>query len=124
MFDYIYQGNESCHVVLRGGAKGPNYSAEHVQSAVQKLEASKLPARIMIDCSHGNSQKVFGRQVDVVKDIVSLTLKFETKYLRKDNQIIFIFKVEQLKSSPTGQNIIGVMIESHLKEGKPTRIFI
>jgi 3-deoxy-7-phosphoheptulonate synthase len=41
---------------------------------VQKLEAAKLPARIMIDCSHGNSQKVFGRQVDVVKDIVSSTL--------------------------------------------------
>jgi 3-deoxy-7-phosphoheptulonate synthase len=41
---------------------------------VQKLEAEKLPARIMIDCSHGNSSKVFSRQVDVAKDIVSLAL--------------------------------------------------
>ncbi|CAB4385295.1 unnamed protein product [Rhizophagus irregularis] len=88
-------GNESCHVILRGGAQGPNYSAEHVQNVVQKLESEKLPARIMIDCSHGNSSKVFSRQVDVAKDIA-----------------------EQLKSSPTGHNIVGVMIESHLKEGR------
>ncbi|CAI2177808.1 689_t:CDS:10 [Funneliformis geosporum] len=88
-------GNDCCHVILRGGAKGPNYSAENVQEVAQKLEAAKLPARIMIDCSHGNSQKLFSKQVEVAKDIA-----------------------EQLKSSPTGQHILGVMIESHLKEGR------
>ncbi|CAJ0749743.1 13612_t:CDS:10 [Entrophospora sp. SA101] len=88
-------GNDSCHIILRGGTHEPNYSAENVKNAVSKLEAAKLTARIMIDCSHGNSQKVFSKQVDVVKDIV-----------------------EQLKTSPTGFNIMGVMIESNLVEGR------
>ncbi|KAG9285884.1 hypothetical protein G9A89_013309 [Geosiphon pyriformis] len=88
------KGNDCCHVILRGGAHGPNYSADHVKSVAEKLEAAKLAPRVMIDCSHGNSQKVFSRQVDVAKDIA-----------------------DQLSSSPTGNNIFGVMIESHLKEG-------
>ncbi|CAJ0751719.1 19887_t:CDS:2, partial [Entrophospora sp. SA101] len=89
------EGNDCCHVILRGGALGPNYSSENVKNVVSKLEAAKLAARVMIDCSHGNSQKVFGKQVDVAKDIV-----------------------EQLKTSPTGFNIMGVMIESNLVEGR------
>ncbi|CAJ0648618.1 11700_t:CDS:10, partial [Entrophospora sp. SA101] len=88
------EGNDSCHVILRGGIGGPNYSAENIKNVVSKLEAAKLVSRIMIDCSHGNSQKVFSKQVDVAKDIV-----------------------EQLKTSPTGFNIMGVMIESNLVEG-------
>nr|CAG8599868.1 5627_t:CDS:10 [Entrophospora candida] len=88
------EGNDSCHAVLRGGISGPNYSAENITNVVSKLEAAKLVSRIMIDCSHGNSQKVFSKQVDVAKDIV-----------------------EQLKTSPTGFNIMGVMIESNLVEG-------
>jgi len=88
------EGNDSCHIILRGGAKGPNYSAEHVLEAAKKLEAARLAPRIMIDCSHGNSQKVFSRQVDVVNDIA-----------------------EQLKGQ-SGNNIVGIMLESHLKEGR------
>ncbi|CAJ0767804.1 2500_t:CDS:2, partial [Entrophospora sp. SA101] len=93
LFGEVVKGNDSCHIILRGGTHEPNYSAENVKNAVSKLEAAKLTARIMIDCSHGNSQKVFSKQVDVVKDIV-----------------------EQLKTSPTGFNIMGVMIESNLVE--------
>ena len=59
-------------MILRGGACGPNYSAGHVKNVVSKLEAAKLHAHLMIDCSHGNSQKIFHKQVDVVKDIVSI----------------------------------------------------
>ncbi|CAG8710969.1 14235_t:CDS:2, partial [Gigaspora rosea] len=88
------EGNDSCHIILRGGAKGPNYSAEHVLEAAKKLETARLAPRIMIDCSHGNSQKVFSRQVDVVNDIA-----------------------EQLKGQ-SGNNIVGIMLESHLKEGR------
>ncbi|CAG8698736.1 7380_t:CDS:2 [Cetraspora pellucida] len=88
------EGNDCCHIIMRGGAKGPNYSAEHILEAAKKLEAAKLAPRIMIDCSHGNSQKVFSRQVDVVNDIA-----------------------EQLKSQ-SGNYIVGVMVESHLKEGR------
>ncbi|CAG8469216.1 7969_t:CDS:2 [Paraglomus occultum] len=87
-------GNDSCHIILRGGNEGPNYSQEHVKEIISTLAAAKLCPRVMIDCSHGNSQKIFSRQVDVAKDIA-----------------------EQLKSSVTGDGILGVMIESHLKEG-------
>ncbi|RHZ68895.1 hypothetical protein Glove_292g63 [Diversispora epigaea] len=88
-------GNDSCHVILRGGIKGPNYSAENVQNVAEKLQAAKLPTRIMTDCSHGNSQKIYSRQVDVVNDIA-----------------------QQLTSETIGNFIMGVMIESHLKEGR------
>jgi len=89
------EGNDCCHVILRGGANGPNYTADHVKKVSESLVKAKLPARLMIDCSHGNSSKIFKRQIDVAEDISN-----------------------QLANSETANNIIGVMIESHLKEGK------
>ncbi|CAG8436266.1 8037_t:CDS:10 [Ambispora gerdemannii] len=89
------QGLSAIVATDASGANGPNYSVENVKNAVEKLEESRLSPRLMIDCSHGNSQKAFSRQIDVAKDIA-----------------------EQLKSPATGLNIIGVMIESHLKEGR------
>ena len=51
-------GNESCHVILRGGSRtGPNFDAAHVSEVCAKLAAKKLPDTVMIDCSHGNSLK-------------------------------------------------------------------
>eukprot|EP01117_Protostelium_nocturnum_P012916 TRINITY_DN4782_c0_g1_i2.p1 TRINITY_DN4782_c0_g1~~TRINITY_DN4782_c0_g1_i2.p1 ORF type:complete len:374 (+),score=124.46 TRINITY_DN4782_c0_g1_i2:116-1237(+) len=89
------EGNNSCHVILRGGVAGPNYSEVEVKKVVEKLNAAKLPAKIMIDCSHGNSSKVFANQVPVCADIS-----------------------KQLASGSTSQNIVGVMVESHLLEGR------
>lgn len=58
-------GNPDCHVILRGGAAGPNYDAESVGAAVGELEAAGLPGRVMIDCSHANSGKDHVRQAEV-----------------------------------------------------------
>lgn len=85
-------GNPDCHLILRGG-KEPNYSAEHVETVTAQLAASKLPQKVMIDFSHANSSKQFQRQMVVADDVA--------------NQMA------------AGQNaIFGVMIESHLVEGR------
>ena len=86
-------GNEYTHVILRGGSDRPNYDRVSVAGVTAKLEASNLNPRLMIDCSHANSQKQFAKQVEVCRDII-----------------------HQIK---TGQdNIFGLMIESHLVEGR------
>jgi len=51
------QGNPFCHVVLRGGYNGPNYSAAHVAQVEAALQKAHLPCNIVVDCSHANSQK-------------------------------------------------------------------
>jgi len=84
-------GNEDCHVILRGG-KAPNYDAANVASACADLAKAKLPQRLMVDCSHANSSKQHQRQVDVARDIAG-----------------------QMREG--GQNIFGVMVESHLNDG-------
>ncbi|KAI6027520.1 hypothetical protein BKA83DRAFT_4230161 [Pisolithus microcarpus] len=88
-------GNPDVHVILRGGSKGPNYAAEFVRDCSQKLRKADLPVKIMIDCSHGNSQKQHRKQLDVVEDIV-----------------------QQLSSGDTSTAIMGVMLESNLVEGR------
>lgn len=85
-------GNDSTHIILRGGNNGPNYAAEHVADARSQLVKSSLPASIMIDFSHGNSNKDHKNQSKVSSDVA-----------------------EQLARGD--RSITGVMIESHLKEG-------
>jgi 3-deoxy-7-phosphoheptulonate synthase len=85
------KGNKDCHVILRGG-KAPNYDAEHVAAACAEIEAAKLDCTLMVDCSHANSAKQYGRQVDVARDVAA--------QLTAGSRCIF-----------------GVMIESHLVEG-------
>lgn len=86
-------GNKDCHVILRGGNKGPNYNAAYVQETKAQLEKANLPTCIMIDCSHGNSNKDHKNQPKVAESIAN--------------------QIEQ------GQDaLVGVMIESHLKEGR------
>ncbi|KAJ9123313.1 hypothetical protein QFC22_001512 [Naganishia vaughanmartiniae] len=89
------EGNPYTHVILRGSSKGPNYAAEHVKACAEKLQKSGLAPRLMIDCSHGNSSKQHVKQMEVGKSIR-----------------------EQLEGSETAANIMGVMIESNLAEGK------
>ncbi len=85
-------GNEDCHVILRGG-KSPNYDAESVDAACQELAANGIPGRVMVDFSHANSRKQYKLQVDVARDVA-----------------------EQLAAGE--ERILGVMVESHLKEGR------
>ncbi|EJD37224.1 3-deoxy-7-phosphoheptulonate synthase [Auricularia subglabra TFB-10046 SS5] len=89
------EGNPDVHIILRGGSHGPNFAAEHVRECGAKLAKAGLAQKIMIDCSHGNSQKQHARQVAVAEDIAS-----------------------QLESSDTGPLIMGVMLESNLVEGR------
>ena len=88
------KGNPHCHVILRGGKSGPNYDKESVAAATALLSKSGLTnASIMIDCSHGNSKKVHTNQPIVAEAVA-----------------------KQIASG--NKNIIGVMIESHINEGK------
>lgn len=64
-------GNANCHIVLRGGDGGPNYSADHVAHTERLLEAAAVPKTLMIDCSHGNSSKDHTRQPEVFRDVVA-----------------------------------------------------
>lgn len=86
------RGNPNCHVVLRGGSGGPNYDAENIaKTKADLLKASLIPA-IMVDCSHGNSNKDPERQPVVFDEIM--------KQIEAGND-----------------SIIGVMLESNLKAG-------
>ncbi|KAJ7601255.1 hypothetical protein C8J56DRAFT_999706 [Mycena floridula] len=88
-------GNPDVHVILRGGSQGPNYAAEYVRDASAKISKAGLIPKVMIDCSHGNSSKQHQKQVEVADDIA-----------------------RQLESEDTFSNIMGVMIESNLVEGR------
>ncbi|MBL1084116.1 3-deoxy-7-phosphoheptulonate synthase [Streptomyces actinomycinicus] len=86
-------GNPHGHVVLRGGSDGPNYGPEQVAAALRALAAAGLPQRLIVDASHGNSNKDHERQPLVVGDIAERTAAGE-------------------------QGIAGVMIESFLAAGR------
>ena len=85
-------GNEDCHVILRGGRK-PNYDAASVETACREAAAAALACRLMIDASHGNSQKKPENQPAVVAAIAAQVAAGDTR-------------------------IFGVMIESHLQAGR------
>jgi 3-deoxy-7-phosphoheptulonate synthase len=87
-------GNDTCHVILRGGSRtGPNFDASHVDEACVRLRARGLRETVMIDCSHGNSQKDPRKQCAVSASIA-----------------------EQVAAG--SWRIMGAMLESHLVEGR------
>lgn len=85
-------GNDDGFVILRGGKKGTNYDADSIKEARAKLEKQGLNARLMVDCSHGNSEKQHKNQPKVAHALA-----------------------EQIAAGETG--IMGVMIESFIGEG-------
>ncbi|MGE0387636.1 MAG: 3-deoxy-7-phosphoheptulonate synthase [Gammaproteobacteria bacterium] len=86
-------GNPDCHLILRGGNNGPNYSPEHIEEAAGMLRAAGLPARIIVDCSHANSGKSHERQSDVGREVAA-------QIARGDRRIV------------------GVMLESFIASGR------
>lgn len=86
-------GNEDCFVILRGGKKGTNYDSKSIQEAKAALQKKGLSTRLMVDCSHGNSLKDHRNQPKVATDLA-----------------------RQIESGE--DSIMGVMIESHISEGK------
>lgn len=87
------RGNDDTHVILRGGKTGPNYDSQSVNACCEALQRAGLREQVMIDTSHANSGKSHLRQMDVSQDI--------------SNQV-----------AQGDKRIIGVMIESHLEEGR------
>ncbi|MBN3806155.1 3-deoxy-7-phosphoheptulonate synthase [Paraburkholderia sp. Ac-20336] len=87
------RGNDDAHVILRGGKKGPNYDSAAVQATCEALGSAGLREQVMIDCSHANSNKSHLRQIEVAQDIARQLSQGERR-------------------------IIGVMLESHLEEGR------
>jgi 3-deoxy-7-phosphoheptulonate synthase len=85
-------GNEDCHVILRGG-KQPNYDHASIEAACTELGKSGLAARVMVDFSHGNSRKDYKRQMEVSTDVSAQLTAGEAR-------------------------IFGVMVESHLNPGR------
>ncbi|MES2563813.1 MAG: 3-deoxy-7-phosphoheptulonate synthase AroG [Pseudomonadota bacterium] len=85
-------GNEDCHVILRGG-KQPNYDAASVAAAANDLSQAGIPARLMIDFSHGNSSKDAQKQLGVGHDVAAQVAGGDGR-------------------------IFGVMMESHLNAGR------
>jgi 3-deoxy-7-phosphoheptulonate synthase len=88
----VTRGNSNCHIVLRGGSSGPNYSPGHIQETEDLLEIAGLPKAIMVDCSHGNSAKQPERQPEVLRAVL--------------NQV-----------TAGNTSIMGAMIESNLFAG-------
>lgn len=86
------QGNEACHIILRGSSKGPNYDADSISQVTQQLEAAELHGSVMVDCSHGNSLKDYRNQPGVVQALC-----------------------EQISAG--SKAITSVMVESNLVEG-------
>ena len=66
------KGNKDLHLILRGGKSGPNYSGEHVKACCEKIRLGGLQNQrpIMVDCSHGNSNKDYTKQGNVFKDVI------------------------------------------------------
>lgn len=87
------QGNPTGHLVLRGGNQGPNYHAQHVADAAARLSSLRLPAKVLVDCSHGNCGKDVARQAEVAQDVTA-----------------------QIASG--SRHVLGVMLESNLHAGR------
>ncbi len=63
------KGNDACHIILRGAQDGPNYESTSLQNAVALLQTTPARARVMVDCSHGNSRKSHTRQAEVALEL-------------------------------------------------------
>jgi 3-deoxy-7-phosphoheptulonate synthase len=89
---FVTTGNPDCHVILRGGRKAPNYTADSIDQVCTQLQKAKLAPRVMVDCSHANSNKDYTKQLFVSRDVIKQIADGE-------------------------QRIMGVMIESNLVGG-------
>jgi 3-deoxy-7-phosphoheptulonate synthase len=89
---FVTAGNPDCHIILRGGRKSVNYTAPSVAEAVSLMERAGIAPRIMVDCSHANSQKDYRRQSIVCHDVAA-------------------------QIAQGNRSLIGAMIESNLVAG-------
>ena len=88
----ITKGNKANHIILRGGVSGPNYDKDSINEAQELLKKNNLEPNIVVDCSHGNSNKDHNRQPIVFKEVIEQRLNGNNK-------------------------IIGIMLESNINPG-------
>ncbi|MBF8267869.1 MAG: phospho-2-dehydro-3-deoxyheptonate aldolase [Dehalococcoidia bacterium] len=88
----VTRGNPDCHIVLRGGSRGPNYDAASIADAIARLQRAGVRTQLMVDCSHDNSGKDYTKQRVAFSDVIK----------------------ERVSGN---RNIVGLMLESHLHEG-------
>ena len=86
------KGNPDAHLIIRGGANGPNYSSVQMEEHFEKITQANIKTRILVDCSHGNSRKKAENQKKVLNSILN-----------------------QIKNE--NHNILGIMLESFLVHG-------
>ena len=86
------RGNEFCHLVMRGGRSGTNFDARSISAAAEALRKADAPTPIVVDCSHGNSNKDHTRQHIAFRDVLA----------------------QRLEGNP---DLIGVMLESNINAG-------
>lgn len=87
------RGNDLGHMILRGGRNGPNFDAESIAEASRLLHDAKLPPRLVVDCSHANSNKDYRNQPKVWNDVIH-------------------------QRAAGNESIVGLMLESNLVEGQ------
>jgi 3-deoxy-7-phosphoheptulonate synthase len=87
------RGNDDCHLILRGGSSGPNYDAEAIARTERAMEKAGVEPRILVDCSHANSDKDPARQPEVARAVAA-------------------------QVAAGSRSIAGVMLESFLEEGR------
>ncbi|MBP6507767.1 MAG: 3-deoxy-7-phosphoheptulonate synthase [Opitutaceae bacterium] len=88
----VTRGNPDCHVVLRGGGSGPNYSPKHIADTEALLAKAGLPQSVLVDCSHDNSAKQPQRQPEVMRELLA-------------------------QCTAGNRSIMGAMLESNLEAG-------
>ena len=88
----VTRGNPNCHIVLRGGATGPNFAAPYIAKTEELLAKANLPKSILVDCSHDNSAKQPERQPEVMRELLT-------------------------QITAGNQSIMGAMVESNLAAG-------
>ena len=88
----VTKGNPDCHIVLRGGSRGPNYDADSVADAVDRLQRAGVSTQLVVDCSHANCGRDYTKE-----------------------RVAFFDVLDQRISG--NNNLVGVMLESHLNEG-------
>jgi 3-deoxy-7-phosphoheptulonate synthase len=89
------KGNEDCHLILRGGRSGPNYRSADIEKALGLLRSSGIVPRIIVDCSHGNSNKKPENQVQVLRNLLD----------------------QRSQGEAASEGIAGFMMESNLEPG-------
>ena len=88
----VTKGNPDCHIVLRGGSRGPNYDADSVADAVDRLQRAGVGTQLVVDCSHANCGRDHSKERVAFFDVLNQRLAGNS-------------------------NLVGVMLESHINEG-------